>query len=193
MASAVLKTIMLAILLSDRMWTKALMLLALLMSTMSASAQFVTVTLAWDANQEADLAGYKLYYAEYGDAPSVVNVRVSSQPSVTLDSLSPNTAYTFYVTAYNTAGLESDPSETITWETPSTGAPRVTTVARTAGGFSVTSIGMSGNVYSLQAKNEVNAPQWTTIDSAQAGVDGSFTLVDPVANLPRRFYRLLQQ
>lgn len=175
------------------MWTRALLLVGLVLSAVSASAQYISVTLAWDANQEADLAGYKLYYAEYGEAPTVLEVPVSSQPKATLDTLSPSTPYIFYVTAYNTAGLESDPSETITYETPSGGGPRLTTVAKTGAGFTISAMGTSGNVYSLQAKNEVNAPQWITIDSTQAGVDGTFTLVDPVADLPRRFYRLMQQ
>ncbi len=71
----------------------------------SASALAADVTLAWDANTEADLAGYKIYY---GTAPGVYGTPVTTglQTTFTLTDLTPGTYY-FAVTAYNSAGLES--------------------------------------------------------------------------------------
>ena len=63
------------------------------------------VTLAWDPNDESDLAGYKVYY---GKVPGVYGAPISlgTQTTYTVTGLTPGTYY-FAVTAYNTAGLES--------------------------------------------------------------------------------------
>ena len=176
------------------MWLRVTFVAALLMSSPMAHAQFTSVTLAWDANQEPDLAGYRLYYATYGAQSAYVEVPVSSQPKVTLDSLTAASTYTFYVTAYNTAGLESDPSETITYTTPDLGSPRLAGLEKVAGvGFTLTASGTSGSVYLLQATSDLKTSPWTTIDSAIASPEGTIILIDPVADIPRRFYRLLKE
>jgi hypothetical protein len=63
------------------------------------------VTLAWDANSEPDLAGYKVYY---GTASGIYGtpIVIAAQTTYTITGLAPGTYY-FAVTAYNTAGLES--------------------------------------------------------------------------------------
>ena len=68
-----------------------------------------TVTLAWDANTEPDLAGYKVYWGRssghYDNTP-VPTVAPSANPTFITPAL-PNGTWYFAVTAYNTAGLES--------------------------------------------------------------------------------------
>jgi hypothetical protein len=68
-----------------------------------------TVTLAWDANTEPDLAGYKVYWGRssghYDNTP-VPTVAPSPNPTFTTPAL-PNGTWYFAVTAYNTAGMES--------------------------------------------------------------------------------------
>jgi hypothetical protein len=68
-----------------------------------------TVTLAWDANSEPDLAGYKVYWGrasrQYDNSP-VPTVAPSANPTYTTPALANGTWY-FAVTAYNTAGLET--------------------------------------------------------------------------------------
>jgi len=68
-----------------------------------------TVTLAWDANTEPDLAGYKVYWGRssgnYDNTP-VPTVAPSTNPTFTTPAL-PNGTWYFAVTAYNTAGMES--------------------------------------------------------------------------------------
>ena len=75
------------------------------------------VTLAWDANSEPDLAGYKVYYG--------INTRVypftvvaGNGTSLTLSNLQEGVTYYFAATAYNTAGLESDFSAEINYTVP---------------------------------------------------------------------------
>ena len=71
----------------------------------SSAALAADINLAWDANTEADLAGYKIYYGSgsrvYGSA-----IVVGKVTTYTVRNLLPGTYY-FSVTALNTAGLES--------------------------------------------------------------------------------------
>jgi hypothetical protein len=63
-------------------------------------------TLAWNANQEDDLAGYKLYYGN-GSRTYTANVNVGNTTSYTLTNLDSTKTYYFAVTAYNRSGAES--------------------------------------------------------------------------------------
>lgn len=92
----------------------ALFSLAGVVITAHASQQ---VTFAWDPNQESDLAGYKLYYTLDGSGVTN-NVDVGNQITTTVTGLQEGGNYIFYVTAYDTAGLESDPSNPVTYRIP---------------------------------------------------------------------------
>ncbi|MCL5097829.1 MAG: Ig-like domain-containing protein [Candidatus Omnitrophica bacterium] len=76
-----------------------------------------SVTLAWDENTELDLAGYNLYYGtssgNYTFSSSVGNVT-----QTTVAGLEEGLTYYFVVTAYNTSGLESDPSNEVMYQVP---------------------------------------------------------------------------
>ncbi len=65
------------------------------------------VTLAWDSNQENDLAGYRLYYGSAsGNYSQVIDVGNNNQHKVS--GLTAGATYYFAVTAYNLKGYESD-------------------------------------------------------------------------------------
>lgn len=70
------------------------------------------VALAWDANGESDLAGYKLHLGTASNAYHTV-FDVGNQTSYTVPNLDRGTTYFFAVTAYNTQGNESDYSNEI--------------------------------------------------------------------------------
>ncbi len=72
-----------------------------------------TVTISWYQNTEGDLSGYRLYY---GITPGQYDFmeEVERDTSVTVTDLARATYY-FVVTAYDTAGNESDFSEEISW------------------------------------------------------------------------------
>ena len=74
------------------------------------------VTLAWDPNPEPDLAGYYIYYGERGTTPLRVDAGLNT--NVTIQNLVAGRTYDFYATAFNTANIESDPSQTITYTVP---------------------------------------------------------------------------
>ena len=87
------------------------------------------VTLAWDANSETNLAGYKLYYenendiefysgtdANEGDSPiaiSLLSLRDSDSPAYTISGLEEGTFYYFALTAFDEDGMESDFSDEV--------------------------------------------------------------------------------
>jgi hypothetical protein len=73
--------------------------------------------ISWDANPETDVSGYKIHT---GTAPDVYDntIDVGNVTIMDLDQeLYPlGGTYYFAATAYDTAGLESDKSEVLTWD-----------------------------------------------------------------------------
>lgn len=78
----------------------------------------IPVTLAWDPNSESDLAGYKLYYWRDGTTNQVLTVDVGNKTNITVQLTAPASTYRFYLTAYNTGSLESQPSAQVSDPTP---------------------------------------------------------------------------
>ncbi len=111
------------------------------------------VTLAWDANTEPDLFGYKIYYdtrpgdpyygtdAEQGISPITVlrkDLEDPSNPKFTLTGLSDNEHYYFALTAFDNENLESGYSNEASTAGGNSGGG-------SGGCFTVTSaIGLSG-------------------------------------------------
>lgn len=87
------------------------------------------LTLAWDANLESNLAGYRLYYenekdddfyggtdANEGDSPITIHlIRLTDpdSPSYTVSGLEEGTYYYFALTAFDKDGMESDFSDEV--------------------------------------------------------------------------------
>lgn len=90
--------------------------LAATLCSMAADTNFNSVTLAWNANTETDLAGYRLYFSKSASEWTHVKpIALVTQTTVELPE--PGTWY-FVLTAKNQAGLESLPSEMVTYTTP---------------------------------------------------------------------------
>ncbi|MFB3924899.1 MAG: CFI-box-CTERM domain-containing protein [Syntrophales bacterium] len=70
------------------------------------------VKLAWAANNEPDVAGYKVYYGS-GSRQYSSSVDVGNQTSYTISGLEDSKPYYFAVTAYDSAGNESDYSNEV--------------------------------------------------------------------------------
>jgi Fibronectin type III domain len=96
-----------------------------------------SVTLTWDPNSIPNLAGYRLYS---GTTPGVFTQRieVGNSTTISVSNLTEGQTYFFAVTAYNTSGAESPPSN-ISYTAPfaiTTAAPvqasAVTTTAMAA-------------------------------------------------------------
>jgi len=72
-----------------------------------------TITLAWDANIEPDLAGYKIHYGlSSGDYTTIIDVKNVTE--VKLDGFANGKTYYFAATAYDEDNNESAYSEELT-------------------------------------------------------------------------------
>jgi len=107
-------------------WSKLLSGIAsLLIGSLSIGQAAPGVTLNWDPNFEPDIAGYKLRYGTTSGTPSQT-IDVGNTTTATVSDLNYSTTYYFTVTAYNTAGLESLPSNQVSHTTAPLGAYRLT-------------------------------------------------------------------
>lgn len=78
----------------------------------SALAQDATIRVIWDANQEPDLAGYKIYYGQQS-RNYTTTVNPGNATEVDISNLDRGTTYFFAVTAYDQSGNESDFSQEV--------------------------------------------------------------------------------
>ena len=92
------------------------LILTLVSLIISVCAHAADVQLTWDANTETDLAGYRLYQKADSAVPPFVKVQDISKGTQTasVTGLDSSHSYSFAVTAYNTAGLESSYSNIVT-------------------------------------------------------------------------------
>ncbi|HSO61395.1 MAG TPA: fibronectin type III domain-containing protein [Desulfobacterales bacterium] len=102
----------------------SVLLVALLISVWARAEQ---VTLAWDANTEPDLAGYKVHYGTASGSYTTI-VDVHNVITATVIGLAAGQTYYFVVTAYNAANNESGYSNQVSYSVPApNGAPATPT------------------------------------------------------------------
>lgn len=110
---------------------KTLLVAALIaLSALAAVAETFTATLAWDANPEPDIAGYRIYARELGGSYATpATVTVTNGVTGTVTNLTAGKTYFFVATAFNTSGLESDYSNEVSCVLPGQpGAPANLTI-----------------------------------------------------------------
>src|SRR5215472_2942402 len=103
----------------SRMRNSLLMLLtgsALAFGTLSSIATG-NVTLAWDANPDPSVAGYKLYYGTTSGSYGTV-ISAGTATTATASNLTEGATYYFAATDYDTNGFESDFSTEVAYTVP---------------------------------------------------------------------------
>lgn len=99
-----------------------LLCLALSLPVFSQEAQSAQITLAWNANSESDVAGYKIYYGTASRVYSTV-VDVGRWTNCVISGLQNGITYFFTATAYDTQGNESGFSAEISYTVPAGASP----------------------------------------------------------------------
>ena len=89
----------------------------------STSKSLLQAHFSWRPNQEADLAGYKIYYGtvsgRYDHVVDMGNPAVQGDTvQATVGGLAAGTPYYFAATAYDKYGFESDYSQEVAWVSP---------------------------------------------------------------------------
>jgi len=143
-----------------------------LVALVAAASPVAAQTLAWNANTESNLAGYRIQYGTNASSLSST-VDVGRVTPYRFTSLAAGTTYYFRVVAYNTSGQASSPSGQVSYTTPatppSTPTPTVTAVSPASGPASGgTAITISGTNFASGATVRVggNAAGSVTFVSA---------------------------
>ncbi len=127
------------------------------------------VTLAWDANRESNLAGYKIYF---GTAPREYSwvLDVGKVTTYTVTGLTDGLAYYFSATAYDTANQESDFSREVSTSTCTYSlSPASQSFAASAGTGTVEVTTQSRCPWTAG-----RSPSWMTVTSGGNGIgDGT--------------------
>jgi hypothetical protein len=145
------------------------------------------VTLAWDPSEDPTVAGYYIYAREE-NSTTPLRIDVGAATQATVNSLKEGLRYGFTVTAYDTYGVESAPSNEAVFVVP---VPlRLPNTVSSTGLKGIQFPVAPGHWYELQASTDLRT--WTTI--WQTGVANSYSWVefqDPMSGLLKsRFYRL---
>ena len=117
------------------------------LAILACSTPLAAQTLAWNANTESNIAGYRIQYGTVSGSPSTT-IDAGNVTSRTMTGLTAGTTYYFRVIAYNTSGQTSTPSAQVSYTVPGTPAPTSPTLTSvspasgpTSGGTTITLTG----------------------------------------------------
>jgi hypothetical protein len=145
-----------------------------------------SINLVWDANPDALVTGYNIYY---GSSTAAYNhlVQVGNVNSASIYGLVAGATYFFTATAYYADGTESDFSNEIS-RTLSATIPALEIHRAAAGQFALTVNGRAGQTLQILATTDLIA--WTVIGTVIIANSGSLEFTDSeAARYPARFYR----
>ena len=136
------------------------------------------VTLAWDLSSSPNIAGYRLHSGTTSGVYSQTS-ELGNATSTLVSNLVTGKIYFFVVTAYNTMGVESAPSDEVSYLAPPTTAPAQ--MASPAPGSTFTSSSATLN-WSAGSATDLSSASWPKID-----IDDSLRLLAfPPRSLPER-------
>jgi len=145
-----------------------------------------SVTLAWDADSDPNVTGYKIYYG-VASRTYTNQINAGNATGATISGLVAGVTYYFAATAYDSFGQESGYSSEIIYSVPATLATMQIRSAP-AGQFILTVTGLIGHTYQILATQDFTA--WTVIGTVTVGASGALDFTDTnAASFPQRFYR----
>lgn len=143
-----------------------------------------SANLAWDASADPGVMGYRIYFGvssgNYTDSIDAGNLTTSA-----VSGLSSGARYYFVVTAVDAQGIESLPSNEISFVP---GIPSVQISVAPDRQVSLRVTGLIGHTYYIQASETLT--DWPIIFIVTLGPSASFDYIDVnAASFPKRFYR----
>ncbi len=146
-------------------WLRFGILLLGLIGLLPGSATAAGVNLIWDPSPDATAIGYVVYYGPVGST-SPSRSDVGNTTNAPVNSLQSGLTYFFYVTAYDSARNESDPSNVINYTVPTSTnvntAPGLGTIANQT-------VPATSNLAFTATASDVDVPAQTLTFSLDAG------------------------
>jgi len=87
------------------------------LAVLACSTPLAAQTLAWNANTESNIAGYRIQYGTVSGSPSTT-IDAGNVTSRAITGLTAGTTYYFRVVAYNSTGQQSAPSSQVSFTVP---------------------------------------------------------------------------
>ena len=157
-------------------------------STPASALAACSVTLAWSASTCTNIAGYNIYYGQGGCYTNKISV--GNVTSATISGLATGCCNYFEVTAYNTAGLESVPSNDVSYMFPTSSILAIQTVRQNGlpASISITASGTIPTQWALESSPDLKTWQIVT--------QGTNTAVNVSVNItgaPMMYFRLMAE
>ena len=134
------------------------------LAVLACSTPLAAQTLAWNANTESNIAGYRIQYGTVSGSPSTT-IDAGNVTSRTMTGLTAGTTYYFRVIAYNTSGQTSAPSAQVSYTVPAgPSVPTITSVSPSSGpATGGTQITINGTNFATSGTIRVGGTQATGI------------------------------
>jgi hypothetical protein len=146
----------------------------------------VLTTLRWEPSAGSSVAGYAVYYRS-GTLPFTNRVDMGNALALTLPLLV-GTHYSFYVVAYTASGAESVPSNVVAYSPVAVSRLRLSRQANGAMRIQFHTVALAA--CQVECSQQLNPPQWQTLATVVANVNGDVVLDDPTVRRPSvRYYR----
>jgi hypothetical protein len=178
---------------SRRGTARFIRLAALLLSLLPGTLHAAGLSLTWEPSPDPAVAGYVIYFGPSG-AAAPQRQDVGNTTTTVVGNLQPGLTYSLYLTAYDSATIESDPSNVIEYTVPSATnsipVQLVLAVQAAAGGpIRLLVTGPPGLLCEVLASADML--DWSVVDEVTISEDGTLEWIDPESSAFRtRFYRL---
>ncbi len=149
------------------------------------------VKLAWNASPDSAVTGYALYY-HLADSSVANRLDLGPAQSATVSDLEAGSDYLFYVVAYDAAGVESPPSNSLLYSPPAMSRLRIAKMSDST--MSIQFRAAAGALCRVEYASTLTSPQWQTLGTATADANGNVLINDRPSGRPAlRFYRGVRQ
>ncbi len=153
-----------------------------------------SATAVWSPSSDTNVVGYLIRYGFSSESCTNL-LDAGAATNVTVFGLEAGSTYYFSVTAYDSAGMESEPSNEIGYIVPEAVTAPSGTIALQMkndrdSGMTLEFQAPSAGIYEIQATEDFQT--WATIQTTNAFAGPITFPVTDAANYPHRFYRMVK-